>query len=69
MADSLSAPPILVATVKRFASLRLASLKFALLRSVSLRSALKRSGRMSGFSSRHAFQAATASLRRRPAGG
>src|SRR5262245_7432357 len=46
----------------RFASVRFASLKFAPARFASLRSASYRSGRMSGFSSRHAFHAATPCL-------
>src|SRR5262245_6464803 len=51
----------------RFASLRLASIRFAALRSAPprfalVRSAPLRSGRMSGFSSRHAFQASTPCL-------
>ena len=43
----------------RFAEQRFAALRFAPLRSASPIFALPRSGRMSGFSSRQAFQAAT----------
>src|SRR5215831_16148118 len=43
----------------RFVLLRSALLRFALLRSALLRVVPLKSGRMSGFSSRHAFQAST----------
>src|SRR5262249_21797747 len=49
--------------LKRNASLRFALARFAPLRSAPLRSALLRSGRMSGFSRRHAFHAFTPCLR------